>query len=74
MQFALVLQADTSAMASMVSLINIESLFSLLIISLIFRFDFSLTIELTFDWIGLSSGTILYLKKRKSCNHTNESI
>ena len=47
MQFAWVLQADTSAMASMVSLINIESLFSLLSISLIFRFDFSLTIELT---------------------------
>ena len=61
MQLALVLQADTS----MVSLINIESLFSLLIISLIFRFDFSLTIELTFDWIGLSFGTILYLKKKK---------
>ena len=50
MQFALVVQEDTSAMASMVSLINIESLFSLLSISLIFRFDFSLTIELTFDW------------------------
>ena len=50
MQLALDLQDDTSAMASMVSLINIESLFSLLIISLIFRFDFSLTIELTFDW------------------------
>ena len=61
MQFTLVLQADTS----MVSLFNIESLFSLLSISLIFRFDFSLTIELTFDWIGLSSGTILNLKKRK---------
>ena len=65
MQFALAVQEDTSAMASMVSLINIESLFSLLSISLIFRFDFSLTIELTFDWIGLSSGTILNLKKRK---------
>ena len=50
MQFALAVQEDTSAMASMVSLINIESLFSLLSISLIFRFDFSLTIELTFDW------------------------
>ena len=47
MQLALDLQEDTSAMASMVSLINIESLFSLLIISLIFRLDFSLTIKLT---------------------------
>jgi len=57
MQLALDLQEDTSAMASMVSLINIESLFSLLIISLIFRFDFSLTIEQTLELIDLSAWT-----------------
>jgi len=54
MQLAFCLQEVTSAMDSMVSLINIESLFSLLIKSLIFRFDFSLTIEQTLEMIGLS--------------------
>ena len=66
MQLALDLQDDTSAMASMVSLINIESLFSLLIISLIFRFDFSLTIEQTLELIWCPLGQEFNLKKRKS--------
>ena len=65
MQLALDLQEDTSAMASMVSLINIESLFSLLIISLIFRFDFSLTIGTNFwlDRIVLWDNTLSEKKK-----------
>jgi len=46
---------DGSAKASIDSLINIESLFSLLSISLIFRFDFSLTIELTWNLEARSS-------------------
>ena len=46
---------DGSAKASIDSLINIESLFSLLSISLIFRFDFSLTIELTWNSEARSS-------------------
>ena len=69
MQLALDLQDDTSAMASMVSLINIESLFSLLIISLIFRFDFSLTIEQTLELIWCPLGQEFNLKKRKSLHN-----
>ena len=43
------MQAGLVASASIESLINIESLFSLLSISLIFRLDFSLTIDLTWN-------------------------
>jgi len=67
MQESLTLEVMETHPASMESLINIESLFSLLIISLIFRLDFSLTIKLTRNFdncpelgLNVAADTILF--------------
>ena len=65
-----------SPKASIESLINIESLFSLLIISLIFRFDFSLTIELTRTLESVRTGLCAKILKlfddySVTCNQMN---
>ena len=70
---ACLVRDDGSARASIESLINIESLFSLLSISLIFRFDFSLTIELTWNSGVRSSVDSGFWKMSRLCSQWTEA-